>query len=193
MTPPASADRVWTIPNTISMLRIALIFVFAYLIATGRDGWAVATLAVTGFSDFFDGYLARKWNQATRLGAFLDPTADRLLTTAIVIGLAARGVIPWWGAAVLFGRDIVVGSALIWGRRRGVEAPAVTFPGKAATAGLYLGLPLAFLGFDRWEWAYWLGLTWTALAAIMYWASGVQYVRDIRSRAKTQPGVPAHA
>lgn len=182
--PPEPSSRVWTVPNALSMLRIALIGVFAYLIATGRDGWAIATLAAAGFSDFFDGFLARRWNQVTRLGAFLDPTADRLLTVAIVVGLAGRGVIPWWGAAALLARDVVVGLGLLWGRRHGVPAPAVTFPGKAATFGLYVALPLAYLGWGRWDWAYYLGLAWAALAAVMYWASGIAYVADIRARAR---------
>ena len=117
------SDEVWTIPNIISMFRIVLIVVFAFLLATDHDGWAIAVLAVAGFSDFFDGYLARRWNQVTKLGRILDPTADRMLTIAVVLGLGLRGIIPWWLVAVLFARDIVVGVALLWARKHNTTRP----------------------------------------------------------------------
>src|SRR6187551_3041696 len=111
------------------MFRIVLILVFAVLLATNHDGWAIAVLAVAGISDFFDGYLARRWNQVTKLGRILDPTADRMLTIAVVLGLGLRGIIPWWLVAVLFARDVVVGVALLYARSRGVESPQVTMTG----------------------------------------------------------------
>lgn len=183
VAPPEPSSRILTVPNGISALRIALIVVFAVCLVLKSDGWAITSLAVAGISDFFDGFLARRWNQVTKLGRILDPAADRLLTLTMVIGLPLRGVIPWWLAGALLARDVVVGIALLWGRRRGVPAPEVTFPGKAATFGLYLALPLTYLGWERWDVAYLLGLTWAVLALVMYWASGIDYVLKVKKGA----------
>lgn len=187
------SDRVWTIPNAISAFRIALIFVFVLCLALKQDAWAITALAVAGVSDFFDGYLARKWNQVTKLGRLLDPAADRLMTLAMVIGLPLRGVIPWWFAGVLIARDIFVGLGLLWGARRGIPAPQVTFPGKGATFAFYVALPLAYLSWVMWEAGYpptvaldscyAIGITWAVLAAQMYWLTGIGYVIEVRKAA----------
>src|SRR6188768_3963457 len=103
------------------MVRIALIVVFTVLLANENDGWAIAALAAAGISDFLDGYLARRWNQVTKLGRVLDPTADRMLTIAVVLGLGIRGIIPWWLVAVLFARDVVVAIALLWARKHNTD------------------------------------------------------------------------
>lgn len=180
------SDAVWTIPNIISMFRIVLIVVFAWLLITENDGWAITALAVAGFSDFFDGYLARRWNQVTKLGRILDPTADRMLTIAVVLGLGFREIIPWWLVAVLFARDIVVGAALMWGRKRSAETPQVTMVGKWATALLYVFLPLAYLAvvaFESQPWLHTVAIVGATFSAVLYWASGLGYVRDVRARA----------
>ena len=189
MTPQPS-DAVWTVPNIISMVRIALIVVFTWLLITEHDGWAIAALAAAGISDFFDGFLARRWNQVTRLGRVLDPTADRMLTIAVVLGLGLRGIVPWWLVGVLFARDIAVGIALLWGRSRHVEAPQVTMVGKWATALLYFFLPLAYLArvaFPTFGWLHTLAIVGATCAAVLYWASGLGYVRDVRRRAQSLP------
>lgn len=168
------------------MVRIALIVVFTVLLAGHRDGWAITALAAAGVSDFLDGFLARRWGQVTRLGRVLDPTADRLLTIAVVLGLGLRGIIPWWLVGVLFARDIVVGIALLWARSRHVDAPQVTMTGKWATALLYFFLPLAYLAdvaFPETEWLHAIAIIGAAAAAAVYWLAGLGYVRDVRSRA----------
>lgn len=189
---PASApisDAVWTVPNIISMVRLALIGVFVVLLLTHSDAWAIAALIAAGVSDFFDGYLARKWNQVTRLGRILDPMADRLLTLAVVVGLAARGVIPWWLTAVLLARDAMVGIALLVARSRGVESSQVTFVGKAATFGLYVCLPWAYISYlADWQGAWLVFFVGTLAAAVLYWWSGIGYVVDLSHR--TRAAVP---
>ena len=183
-------NEVWTIPNIISMFRIVLILVFAVLLATNHDGWAIAVLAVAGISDFFDGYLARRWNQVTKLGRILDPTADRMLTIAVVLGLGLRGIIPWWLVAVLFARDVVVGVALLWARKHNTDTPQVTRVGKWATGLLYFFLPLAYLAAVAFESATWLhtvAIVGATFCAVLYWASGLGYVRDVRNRAAHEP------
>jgi len=180
------SDAVWTIPNAISALRIVLIVVFAVLLIAHEDGWAIATLALAGISDFLDGYLARRWNQVTKLGRILDPTADRMLTIAVVFGLGIRGIIPWWLVGVLFTRDIVVGIALLYGRSRGAGSPQVTMTGKWATGLLYFFLPLAYLAavaFSGWTWLHTVAIIGATGAAALYWAAGIGYVKDVRQRA----------
>jgi cardiolipin synthase len=181
---PEPSSRVWTIPNLISMARIALIVVFAVLLATHRDGWAIIALVAAGVSDFFDGFLARRWNQVTKLGRVLDPAADRLLTLAVVIGLGLRGIIPWWLVGILLARDVVVGVALLVGKRRGAAAPRVTFVGKAATFGLYWFLPLSYLAYGHSDLWHAVGVWGAAVSAAVYWYAGVGYVADVARRSR---------
>ncbi|MGC4173980.1 CDP-alcohol phosphatidyltransferase family protein [Demequina sp.] len=186
----APSGAVWTVPNVISMVRIVLIFVFTWLLIVESDGWAIAALAAAGISDFLDGYLARRWNQVTVLGRLLDPTADRLLTIAVVLGLGIRGIIPWWLVGVLFARDIVVGIALLWARSRHVDSPQVTMTGKWATALLYFFLPLAYLAdvaFPTATWLHTVAIIGAVAAAVLYWLAGLGYVRDVRVRAASHP------
>lgn len=175
------------------MARIVLIGVFGWLMVAGFDGWAIAALVAAGVSDFLDGYLARRWNQVTRLGGILDPTADRLLTIVVVAALAVRGVIPWWLLAALFARDIMVGIALLYARRRQVAVPEVAFVGKAATFALYFFLPLAFLAFDRWDTVHLVAIVGATLTAVLYWISGVIYVMDVARRSQTESSAGASA
>ncbi len=177
-------SRVWTIPNIISMLRIVLIVAFAVLLARRADGWAIIALVAAGVSDFFDGFLARRWNQVTTLGRVLDPAADRLLTLAVVIGLGLRGIIPWWLVGLLLARDVVVGVALLIGRRRGVGTPQVTFIGKAATFGLYWFLPLSYLAYGHSDTWHAIGIWGGAASAAAYWCAGLGYVRDVARRSR---------
>jgi cardiolipin synthase len=177
------SSRVWTVPNVISMVRIALIFVFAVLLASHRDGWAITALVAAGVSDFVDGFLARRWNQVTTLGQLLDPAADRLLTLAVVLGLGLREIIPWWLVGVLLARDVVVGIALLVGKRRGVATPHVTFVGKAATAGLYFFLPLSYLAYGHSDLWHAIGIWGSAASAVVYWYAGIGYVADVARRS----------
>ena len=87
-------DRVWTLPNVLSMLRLAGVPLMLWLILGPRaDLVAVGVLALAGFTDWLDGYLARRWQQRSRTGQMLDPIADRFYILAIVIGLAVRDLI----------------------------------------------------------------------------------------------------
>ncbi len=174
-------------PNLISVVRIALVAVFGALLVAEQDAWAIVVLAAAGVSDFLDGYLARRWGQVTALGRILDPTADRLLTIVVVLGLAARDIIPWWLVAVLLARDLVVGVALLYGWSRRVASPHVTYVGKAATAALYVFFPLAYVGYGRFDVLHTASVVGASLAAVVYWWAGVGYVRDVVSRAAAKP------
>ncbi|WP_159449644.1 CDP-alcohol phosphatidyltransferase family protein [Demequina sp. NBRC 110057] len=177
------SHAVWTVPNVISFVRILLIAVFGGLFIGEQDVAAIIVLACAGFSDFLDGFLARRWNQVTALGRLLDPAADRLLTLVVVLGLAIRDVIPWWLVIILMARDAMVGTALLYGRSRKIRSPHVTFVGKAATFCLYITLPLAYVGYEVATWLNVLAIVLSLGAAVLYWISGVGYVQDIRHRA----------
>lgn len=169
-----------TVPNGITIARIGLIVAFGALLVRSVDGWAIAVLALAGVSDFLDGFLARRWGQTTELGRILDPAADRLLTVVVVLGLAWRDIIPWWLVALLLLRDIVMGVALLWSKRRGAATPQVTMLGKTATFALYVFLPLAYLAYERWDGVHTFAVWAAAVSAIAYWGSAAQYLAQLR-------------
>ncbi|MGX7827813.1 CDP-alcohol phosphatidyltransferase family protein [Actinokineospora sp. 24-640] len=140
------ADRIWTIPNALSVLRLAGVPVFLYLLLVPKaDGWAIAILVVGGFTDWLDGKIARWLDQTSKLGVLLDPAADRLYTLAAIIAFVVRDIVPWWVAAVLVGRDLLVAVCIALLRRNGFGPPEVTYVGKAATFNLMYAFPLLLL------------------------------------------------
>jgi cardiolipin synthase (CMP-forming) len=185
--PGVSAREQVTLPNVITVARIGLIVVFGVLLVRSIDGWAITVLAVAGASDFLDGYLARRLGQTSALGRVLDPAADRLLTVVVVLGLAWRDIIPWWLVALLLARDLVMGAALLWWRRRGTATPQVTFLGKSATFALYVFLPLSYLAYDRWDAVHTFAIVAAAVSSIAYWGSAVQYLAQLRKSRSTAP------
>ncbi len=96
------------LPNAISLLRIALVAPILMLILEGSFGWALALFWLAGFSDGVDGYLAKRFDWHTRLGALLDPVADKLLVAGLFITLAYTQDIPIWLASVVILRDMII-------------------------------------------------------------------------------------
>src|SRR6478736_4072043 len=105
--PDAATDRVLTIPNALSVLRLILVPVFLYLLLVAdANALAVAVLMFSGFSDWADGKIARLVpNQSSRLGALLDPAVDRTYMVAVPVAFAIDNIVPWWFVLVLLGRD----------------------------------------------------------------------------------------
>jgi cardiolipin synthase len=189
------SHRVWTLPNLLSMIRLAGVPLFLWLVlGPEADGWALALLMVSGITDFLDGWLARRLNQTSVVGQVLDPVADRLYILAVVVGLALRDVIRWWAAVSLPLRDL-----LMWGlvpvlRTRGYSALPVHFLGKAATFNLLYAFPLLLLGDGEgivatlatvfgWAFAIWgIGL---------YWWAGILYAWQVRRLLATTERRPA--
>lgn len=100
--------RIWTVPNQISLLRLGFLPVFLILIAYQRYKWALLVLVAAGLSDGIDGLLARKLNQKTSLGAYLDPIADKLLLSSSFIILAFEKKIAWWLTIIVLSRDVLI-------------------------------------------------------------------------------------
>nr|WP_030429522.1 CDP-alcohol phosphatidyltransferase family protein [Allokutzneria albata] len=140
------SDRVWTIPNILSMLRLAGVPLFLWLLLGPReDVLAIIVLAVGGFTDWLDGKLARWLNQGSKLGAMLDPAADRLYILATLIAFGIREILPWWVILALVGREAVLGLSLLVLRRYGYGAFEVHYTGKAATFVLLYAFPFLLL------------------------------------------------
>lgn len=139
-------ERWLTVPNALSLLRLAGVPIFLWLLLGLRaDGWALVLLIASSVTDWLDGKLARWLDQASRLGAMLDPVADRLYIFATVIGFVVRGLVPWWLAVLLIAKDLVVGACLPLLRRSGYAPPQVHYIGKAATFALLYAFPLLLL------------------------------------------------
>lgn len=178
---PYDTERVLTVPNILSFIRLAGVPLFLWLLlARHADVWAVAVLAVGGATDWLDGQLARRWHQRSRLGQVLDPMADRAYILATLVGLAIRGIVPWWLVVLLAARDVVMATT-IWPalRRRGYSSLPVHFLGKAATFALLYAFPLVLLGTGSGVWSEvakvvgWASVIW---GAALYWWSGLLYL-----------------
>ena len=102
------ASPFWTVPNQITFLRLALLPVFLICLFYRRFDWALAILVVAGVSDGLDGLLARRLNQKSELGMFLDPLADKLLLSSAFVVLAMKGVIEWWLTILVLARDMII-------------------------------------------------------------------------------------
>jgi cardiolipin synthase (CMP-forming) len=139
-------DRVLTLPNLLSVVRLLGVPLFLWLLlGPHADGWAIIVLAVAGATDWADGKLARALGQASRLGALLDPAADRLYIVATLVAFVLRDVVPLWVVAVLLGRELVLGITLLALRRAGWPPLQVHYLGKAATFLLLYAFPLLLL------------------------------------------------
>src|SRR6266404_3173020 len=100
--------RIWTVPNQITLLRLGFLPIFLILISYEHYRWALAVLVVAGLSDGIDGLLARKLNQRSSLGAYLDPIADKLLLSSSFVILAFKKKIAWWLTIIVLSRDILI-------------------------------------------------------------------------------------
>ena len=179
-----AGNRIWTIPNLLSVLRLCGVPLFLWLVLVPEaDVLALVVLMVSGITDYLDGYLARTLNQSSKLGQILDPVADRLYILSVVFGLAARDIIPLWLAILLPLRDVFLFCLVPFLRTRGYSALPVHFLGKAATAALLYAFPLLLLGDGTgaiadlsnvfgWAFAIW--------GTALYWWAGLLYAWQVR-------------
>ncbi|MEU2034383.1 CDP-alcohol phosphatidyltransferase family protein [Nocardia amamiensis] len=165
------ADRILTVPNVLSVLRLLGVPLFLWLLLIERaDGWAFALLVASGVTDFLDGKLARLLDQSSRLGALLDPFVDRLFLVTTLAAFVIRGLIPWWVAALLVGRDLVLTATLSVYKRRDLPPPEVIYLGKAATFALMSALPWLLAGQMDWAAA---GFGRAFGGALLIWGTAV--------------------
>ena len=182
----------WTMANFLTFFRIALVCPFLYLILEGRFGIALSVFFLASLTDFVDGYVARRFKQQSRLGQFLDPFADKLLTTAAFVVIAVPRSrfpsIPIWLAAGVVGRDLfIVAGALAVYFLTGFRNFKPTFLGKVNTL-FELGLIVWFLVFHTTGRLIFLLPFLYAIVAVSVAVSGIEYVVQgatvLRSRRK---------
>lgn len=152
---PAGYDRILTVPNVLSFLRILLVPVYAWFLIGPREfSWALAVVALSSVTDWLDGKIARIWGLTTRVGQYLDPAADRLFVLVTPICFAVAGVLDWGWVIALFARDVVLAPTLWVYRSRGVQ-PRVMYLGKAATFALMWAFPLYLAANTGWSFSGW--------------------------------------
>lgn len=174
--------NAFNVPNTISFIRLALIPLFLWLVFVPQEyGWAGVLLGVIGATDWIDGYLARRLDQVTELGKFLDPLADRVAVVVAVIAGLMVGVLPTWFAVALIAREIVIGIGALYGWMNGVTKLDVRFLGKAATLALYVSVTAFYIGdgFSA-DWATWVAILFGVPGLVMYYWVAVLYLGDMR-------------
>lgn len=179
-----ASDRIATIPNALSVVRLLLIPLFLWLVlGPEKDVLALAVLIVSGVTDYLDGKLARRLDQTSKIGAILDPVADRLYILAVVVGLSIREIIPITLAVILPLRDVFLFSLVPFLRTRGYSSLPVHFLGKAATAGLLYAFPLLLLGDGDGtvaDLANVFGWAFTIWGVCLYWWAGILYAFQVR-------------
>jgi cardiolipin synthase len=168
--------------NWLTLLRILLIPVFVTLLVYRRPGAALLVFGVAAFTDLLDGWVARRFKDESTLGAFLDPVADKLLLTASFVTLTYLKALPFWIAAVVISRDVilVVGTSLLYmlgGRIR----PRPTWAGKAAMFFQVLAVLTALLArFFQVELAprpvLWLAAAFTIISGLQYIIQGMRFL-----------------
>ena len=191
----APADRVLTIPNVLSVLRLAGVPVFLWLLlGPEADLAALLVLALAGISDYLDGKIARALGQTSKLGVVLDPAADRLYILATLVAFVLRDIIPWWLAVIIIGRDLLLAPGVWLLRRHGIAPLNVSYLGKSATFCLLFAFPPLLIGAHDWAvsdvarpiaWAFvWWGTVFYVLSGVLYGAQVVQVIRADNAAAR---------
>lgn len=149
LTPVAGEGRILTIPNLLTLGRLLGLPVFLWLLFAQEDrAGAAAFLAVISATDFVDGWIARRFDQGSRLGQLFDPTADRILFFVAVTAIIVDGSAPLWFAAVVLTREVLVAGVTVTLLALGYPPVDVTWWGKAGTFGLMFAFPLWLAGSD---------------------------------------------
>ncbi|HYI60768.1 MAG TPA: CDP-alcohol phosphatidyltransferase family protein [Acidimicrobiales bacterium] len=160
--PLPGEDRILTLPNAISVVRLSCLPVFLWLLF-GRDNRAAAAalLGILGATDFVDGYIARHWNQVSTVGKVLDPVADRLLFFVGGLAIVVDGSIPPWVAWLVLGRELAVSVATVGLAALGGTRVDVTWWGKAGTFCNMVAIPM-FLAAES-------TVGWRETASVVAW------------------------
>lgn len=179
-----SSNRILTVPNVLSFLRIALIPVFVALIVDPDTTFSgILLFAVVVSTDWVDGFAARRLGQVSELGKVLDPVADRLAIAAGLIALAVRGAFPWWAAALILVRDLVilvVGAVVLSRRHVRLDVRPI---GKVATFSLMCAIAWISwgnLGYGLDDAALTLGWLSFVVGILEYYVAAALYMGDLR-------------
>jgi cardiolipin synthase len=177
-------DRIFTVPNVITLVRLLCIPLFLWLLfGAHRQTAAAVLLAVLGATDWIDGFVARRYGQVSTFGKVLDPTADRILVGTAVISIMIYGAVPLWFGIATIAREVLVSAMVLLLAAMGAARIDVLWVGKAGTFGLMFAYPTFLLGDGTAGWQEpirvigWVtGLVGLALA---WWAAG-SYIAPAR-------------
>ena len=176
------SSSVISVPNALTFLRLLGIPLFIYLtLNLEADGWAIVVLAIGGATDYFDGKIARAWNQTSRLGELADPAIDRLYILAILVVFLIREIVPLWMILIIVGRDIALALITILMNRKGIPPFTVTYLGKAATFNLMYAFPFILLAQSETAFgtvAFVLGWSFAIWGIALYISTGISYARQ---------------
>lgn len=181
--PEPASDRVLTVPNALSALRLVGVPLFLWLIVAGSDIWALVVLALSGLTDYLDGKIARRYHQTSRVGELLDPIADRLYVVCTIAGLAWRQIIPLWLVGLLVLREVFMVVLLLRLRSRGQIGLPVNYVGKAATFNLLYAFPILLIAQfpgALGQWALPIGWAFAWWGVGLYWLSAGLYAVQAR-------------
>src|SRR5258706_15261174 len=186
--PEDIASEIWNVPNSLTLLRIFLVPFLVVVLLTkfyGREFVGLSIFLLAAVTDFFDGWIARRSNRITRLGALLDPIADKLLMSAAFISLVELGLAPAWMVVIVIGREFAVTGLRSIAAQQGVTIPASPLR-KSKTVSQVIAIALLILGDQLGRF---IMLSKLSLWAVMLFAlvSGVDYFLKF-SRAVLRPG-----
>lgn len=178
-------DRILTIPNVVTVARLACVPLFLWLLF-GRENRAAAAylLGALGATDWVDGYVARHLDQVSTLGKVLDPVADRILLGAGIVAILVDGSVPAWIAWTVIVREVLVSVATVGLAAAGARRIDVQWAGKAGTFGLMFAFPLFLASHaDNLGWEDLAGvLAWIAVipGLVLAWYAAITYVPRAR-------------
>ncbi|MDF0753158.1 CDP-alcohol phosphatidyltransferase family protein [Gardnerella greenwoodii] len=179
---PKAMNRVLTVPNLISFLRICSIPYLAWLITKNHMILALIVLAISAFSDCIDGYIARRWNQVSKLGQILDPIADRLLIIFSTVALAIAKIIPWWALVLVVLRDVIMAALVVLLAQHDYGPLPVNFVGKAGTALIMLAIVSLMIVYavntEAMFVLYAAAIACGVWGVVLYWYAGLLYYRQ---------------
>lgn len=174
-------DRVVTVPNFLSLIRLACIPIFVWLLFGRDEPYAAAwLLGALGATDWVDGYVARHFNQVSSLGKVLDPAADRVLLGVAVISILIEGAVPWWVGGLVIAREILVSGAVLGMAALGAARIDVTWVGKAGTFCNLFAFPFFLAGSAEYvSWhgtAHWIGWTFAVPGLLLSYYAAATYI-----------------
>ena len=165
--PRQGEDRIWTVPNGLTLVRLCLIPLFVWVLFGLHDrGAAAVLLGFLGATDWVDGYVARRFDQVSNLGKILDPTADRLLLGVAGVSILVDGAVPLVIAVLVLAREALVAGGTLVLAAMGARRIDVTIWGKAGTFALMVALPLFLLGHDE-------AFGWHPAARLVAWVASI--------------------
>jgi cardiolipin synthase len=191
--PEEVSSAILTIPNVLSLLRLLSLPVVYHYLTTDRLGLGLLLGFIFGATDWVDGYVARRFNQVTKLGKLLDPFSDRIFIVVVGFAMVVAELIPLWAVLIVLARDaaILLGGLAMLGR--GIQPPAVTRVGKAATFGLMWSFPAFILS------GFWGGtvadpqmllrlMAWSMFfsALVLYYLAAWQYAVSVRGQLSSR-------